>query len=80
MKKQEGSKLLEREKEHIRTIYEQEKEIKELNRKIKELEQREVNIDTRFYTQTIRRQAQTIQYLQNELNKYRHIHLNVENT
>ena len=51
----------------------------EQQQKIEELEQREVNIDTSFYTQTIRRQAQTIQYLQNELNKYKHSS-NVENT
>ena len=66
------NKLLEARQEHIKIISEQEERLKEQEERLKEQEEREINIDTKFYTQTIRRQAQTIQYLQNELNKYRH--------
>ena len=58
---------------HILYMYESDKRfIKRLLKRAKEAEEKAINIDTKFYTQTIRRQAQTIQYLQNELNKHRH--------
>ena len=65
-------KLFERIEKCLITIGEQEKRLKEQEQRLKEQEEKVINIDTSFYTQTIRRQAQTIQYLQNELNKHRH--------